>query len=129
VFSKDGEAALQRNGGETRAPKNSYGCKHCAMKDMNRVSVSEFNFYLKEGEAFHDERCSGKNCPHGLTGKHWPIKKLCGDQWQAYWCRFGCSALCNTYFCVECGEKRLEKEESIGAKEGRCRRGTRASCR
>ena len=69
MFSKDGEAALQRNGGETRAPKNSYGCKHFAMKDMNRVSVSKFNFYLKEGEAFHDERCSGKNCPHGLTGK------------------------------------------------------------
>ena len=126
VFCKDGEAALERNGGETKAPKNSYGCKHCAMKDMRRVSVSDFNCYLNEGEALHDQMCSDKNCPHGLTGRHWPIKNLCGDQWQAYWCKFGCSDLCSTYYCVECGEKRLDKEENISAKKGRVGRGGRS---
>ena len=126
MFCKDGEAALERNGGETRAPKNSYGCKHCAMKDMRRVSVSDFNCYLNEGEALHDQMCSDKNCIHGLTGSHWPIKNLCGDQWQAYWCKFGCSDLCSTYYCVECGEKRLDKEENISAKKGRVGRGGRS---
>ena len=78
MFCKDGEAALERNGGETKAPKNSYGCKHCAMKDMRRVSVSDFNCYLNEGEALHDQMCSDKNCPHGLTGRHWHIKNYVG---------------------------------------------------
>ena len=104
--------ALQRNGSETKAPKNSYGCKHCAMSNMRKVSVSDFNHYIKKDEALYNQKCSGKNCIHDVTGKHWPVKKLCGEQWQAYWCKFGCTKQCTTYFCVDCGEKRLQKEES-----------------
>ena len=82
------------------------------MSDMRKVSVSDFNHYIKKDEALYNQKCSGKNCIHDVTGIHWPVKKVCGEQWQAYWCKFGCTKQCTTYFCVDCGEKRLQKEES-----------------
>ena len=111
--------ALQRNGCPTKAPKNSFGCEHCAMSEMMKMSVSDFNYYLKKDETLHNQKCSGKNCTHGVTGRNWPIEKVCGDQWQAYWCKFASTKLCTTFFCMECGQKRLEKEEHINAKKGR----------
>ena len=105
--------ALKRNGHFTKAPKNSCGCKHCAMSDMRRVSVSDFAHYIKYDEAFYDQKCSGKKCTHGKAGKHWPIQKQCGEQWQAYWCKFGSTKECRTYFCVDCGQERLDIESNI----------------
>ena len=118
--------ALQRNGHLTRAPSNSYGCKHCAMSDMRRVLVSHFNHYIRKDGVLYNQKCLGLSCSHGYTSKNWPIKKVCGEQWQAYWCKFGCTKECTTFFCVECGQKRLDKEESInttnrmGGRRSRC---------
>ena len=111
--------ALKRNGHFTKAPKNSCGCKHCAMSDMRRVSVSDFAHYIKYDEAFYDQKCSGKKCTHGKAGKHWPIKKQCGEQWQAYWCKFGSTKECQTYFYADCGQERLDIESNMNADQGR----------
>ena len=111
--------ALKRNGHFTKAPKNSCGCKHCAMSDMRRVSVSDFAHYIKYDEAFYDQKCWGKKCTHGKAGKHWPIKKQCGEQWQAYWCKFGSTKECRTYFCVDCGQERLDIESNMNVDQGR----------
>ena len=112
-------AALKRKGHFTKAPKNSCGCKHCAMSDMRRVSVGDFAHYLKRDEAFYQQKCSGKNCPHGEASKSWPIKKQCGEKWQAYWCKFGSTKECRIYFCVDCGQERLDIESNRNIDGGR----------
>lgn len=118
--SQDVNAAMQRNGHLTKAPKGTYGCEHCAMVEMRKISVEYFNHYISKADRpFYNEKCSGKKCKHGKAGKHWPIKKVCGDQWQAYWCKFACSGECKTYFCMDCGQERLDMENSKDVNKGR----------
>ena len=52
---------MKRNGDFTTAPKNSCGCKHCAMSEMRRVSTSDFSYYIKRDEALYNQKCSEKN--------------------------------------------------------------------
>ena len=117
--------ALKRNGHETQAPKNSHGCKHCAMSAMRKVSAQDFKYYLEKDRVLYRQKCSGKSCPYGLTndGK-WPKKEACGGKWQAYWCKFACDGECTTFYCTECGQKNLDKEE---LKCGRTRRSRRCN--
>ena len=122
LTDKEVVEALKRNGGETKAPKNSHGCKHCAMSSMRKVSVNDFKYYLQDGKVLYKQKCSGKSCPHGLTSDgNWPIKQVCGERWQAYWCKFACNNKCTTFYCVECGQKNLDKEERMCGKRTRSR--------
>ena len=57
---QDVVAALKRNGYFTTAPKNSCGCKHCAMSEMRKISASDFSYYIKRAEALYNQKCSGK---------------------------------------------------------------------
>ena len=121
--SQDVNAAMQRNGHLTKAPKGTYGCEHCAMVEMRKISVEHFNYYIsKADKPFYNEKCSGKKCTHGKAGKHWPIKKQCGEQWQAYWCKFGSTKECQTYFCIDCGQERLDIESNMNVDQGRTSR-------
>ena len=111
--------ALKRNGGFTKAPKGSCGCAHCSMSDMRKVSVSDFKFYIQSDKQLHNQMCSGKSCPHGVANDgSWPVKEVCGNSWQAYWCKFAVDGDCTTFYCVDCGQKNLDKEELITAKKG-----------
>ena len=121
-MSKDKEVveALKRNGSETKAPKNSCGCKHCAMSEMKKVSVRDFKYYVQEDKALYKQKCSGKLCSHGLTNDgNWPVKELCGEKWQAYWCKFASEDKCTTFYCVDCGQKYLDKEQRVSGKRRR----------
>ena len=89
--------------------------------------ASDFNHYIKNDEALHNEKCYGKKCRNGKTGKHWPIKKVRREQWQAYWCKFGSTKECRTYFCVDCGQNRLDIESNRNIDEGRTSRHRRTN--
>ena len=117
--------ALKRNGDETVAPKNSFGCKHCAMRDMKPMTQNDFNHYIKPNQTLFNETCSGLNCKHGVAGKHWPVKVLIGNKFQAYWCQFASSGRCKTFFCVDCGNERLKKEININGNKSSERSGRR----
>ena len=117
--------ALERNGDETVAPKNSFGCKHCAMRDMKPMTQNDFNYYIKSNQTLFNETCSGLNCKHGVTGQHWPVKVVIGNKFQAYWCQFASSGRCKTFYCVDCGDERLNKEISTNGSKSSQRSGRR----
>ena len=102
---------MRRNGGITIAPEGSCGCTHCAMTDMLTLSKSDFKYYCTQGNALYGQMCSGDNCKHGITNKDWPLEKAVGTKIQAYWCKFVSADLCKTFFCVECGQKRMHEEK------------------
>ena len=57
----------------------------------------------------------------------WPVKEVCGERWQAYWYKFAVEGNCTTFYCVDCGQDNLEREEANNVKLGR--RGRRVRTR
>ena len=96
--------------------------------DMRKVSAFDFNFYTKADRQLYNQTCSGKKCTNGLTNNgKWPVKEVCGERWQAYWCKFAVEGNCTTFYCVDCGQDNLEREEANNIKLGR--RGRRVRTR
>ena len=70
--------ALGKNGGLPKAPKNSFGCKHCAMIDMKTITKADLLFYAKEGEYFDKLVCINKECRNGTISVNWPRRNIGG---------------------------------------------------
>lgn len=133
VTTKDANIVrvLEKNGGLPEAPKNSHGCKHCAMIDVKPMHEKNMLFHAKEGEYFDKLVCINKEFRNGTMSVNWPRKKIGGQTLHGKYCMCvtrGETSVeigggeCNFACCNDCLPKRIEEEEQ---KMNPCRIGSR----